>query len=97
MREAGVWNCGWGGSPGKKLRVPQFAISGIPGDAEKIELDTSVQWLTHFGGGLWRPRGLTIPGVGMRSILVSRDGLIARGGLTVYVLSAALRAALSDA
>ena len=93
----GLENCLRAGPVRENLPGPQFALSGIRAAAGNMKLDASIQWLMCCSRGR-----VAAPAVSFRERQhvvgwVVRDGLIASGGRTVYVLGAALRAAFSDA
>jgi hypothetical protein len=93
MRGAGVWNFIRAGSVGEKFPLPHFAISGLHINPGKMQFLTSIQLLMRRSGGLWLNDSS-----GQQVVdLAPLDGLIASGGRRVYVLTAALRAAFSDA
>jgi hypothetical protein len=77
----------------EKLLVPQFAISGIHSNPGKMQFCASIQLFPHCGGGPCVNDCGCQHGVDLAAL----DGLIASGGLRVYVFTAALRAAFSDA
>jgi hypothetical protein len=93
MREAGVWNFARAGSVGEKFPLPQFAIPGIHINPGEMQFFASIQLLMR------RSSGLRLNDSSGQHVvdLASLDGLIASGGRRVYVLTAALRAAFSDA